>query len=90
MVKEVEIYNKNLEEELSIMSKIEKVENKNNYITAEKRLSSKYIIPKGIFVGRNERKRISITNTNELNKKRFENIIRDIDKKRTFSLKKYD
>ena len=124
MVNEVEIYNKDLENEgISIAPKIEKVEkksitrkekeinrsktlkiipesnivkkddkveNENIDTTIEKRLSSKYIIPIGLFSGRSEKKRISITNSNELNKKRFENMIRVVDKKRTFSLKKSD
>ena len=62
-------------------------ENKNN-INVEKRNSNKYNFPKGIFLSRSSKKRISITNLNELSlsRSRFENISRDIIKKRTLNL----
>ena len=70
--------------------KEEKLEKENNKIKVEKRLSNKYIFPKGIYFARSEKKKVSITNSKELNQNRFENSKRDIIKKKTMMLKKYN
>ena len=80
----------NNNEEKKEIKKENKVEIVSNNIIAEKRRSSKFIFPKGIFTGRSEKKKVSITNMNELNQNRFNNITRDIIKRRTLSLKKYN
>jgi hypothetical protein len=72
------------------IKKEEKVENVYNNIRTEKRPSTKYIFPKGIFSGRTTKKKVSITNSNELNQIRVANITRDIIKRRTLNLKKYN
>ena len=80
----------NNNEEKKEIKKEKNVEIVSNNIIAEKRRSSKFIFPKGIFTGRSEKKKVSITNINELNQNRFNNITRDIIKRRTLSLKKYN
>ena len=56
----------------------------------EKVENSKYVFPKGIFFARSEKRKVSITNMNELNQNRFENISRDIIRRRTLNLNKYN
>ena len=80
----------NNNEEKKEIKKENNVEIVSNNIIAEKRRSSKFIFPKGIFTGRSEKKKVSITNINELNQNRFNNITRDIIKRRTLNLKKYN
>ena len=69
--------------------KEEKVEPDQNDLNVEKRLSNKYVFPRGIFFARNSKKRVSITNSNELNQMRFENITRDI-RRKTMVLNKFN
>ena len=59
-------------------------------INIQKRYSSKFSFPKGILRVNRDKRRISITNSSELKQNRLENIARDIIKKRTFNLKKYN
>ena len=70
----------------SVLKKDEKVENTNNEEKVEKRYSNKYFFPRGIFVARSDKKRVSITNANELLQSRFNNINRDFIKRRTLNL----
>ena len=67
----------------------EKVETAKIDTNVEKRYSNKYVFPRGIFVSRTEKKRVSITNSKELNQIRFENFTRDI-RRKTMVLKKYN
>ena len=67
----------------------EKVETAKIDTNVEKRYSNKYAFPRGIFVGRTEKKRVSITNSKELNQIRFENFTRDI-RRKTMVLNKYN
>ena len=67
--------------------KEEKVENKKDKLKAEKRLSNKYAFPEGITFVRSEKKRVSITNSKELLKNRFENVKNDF-LRRTLTLRK--
>ena len=67
----------------------EKVENAKIDTNVEKRYSNKYVFPRGIFVGKTEKKRVSITNSKELNQIRFENFTRDI-RRKTMVLNKYN
>ena len=67
--------------------KEEKVENKRDKLKAEKRLSNKYVFPEGITFARSEKKRVSITNSKELLKNRFENVKNDF-LRRTLTLRK--
>ena len=69
------------------IKKDDKVENGKNDFILQKRYSTKYTLPRGIFTVKREQKRVSITNSNELNQNRLENIARDIAKKRTFKFK---
>ena len=69
--------------------KKEKVENGKDKIKVGKRLSNKYVFPKGITFGRSEEKRVSITNSKELIQNRFENIKNDF-LRRTLTLRKYN
>ena len=55
-----------------------------NIITAKKRFSTKYVFPNRMFLARDSKRKVTITNINELNKNRFENIEKDIIKRRTF------
>ena len=55
----------------------------------KKDIVNKYVFPRGIFVGRTEKKRVSITNSKELNQIRFENFTRDI-RRKTMVLNKYN
>ena len=64
-----------------------KTESEKNIIKVEKRNSNKYNFPKGILFSRSSKKRISIANLDELSQSRFENIARDIVKRRTLNLK---
>ena len=68
----------------------EKLNDENKNIKVEKRLSNKYVFPKEIFIASSEKRRVSITNLNDLNQNRYENINRDIIKKKTLILKKYN
>ena len=68
----------------------EKLNDENKNIKVEKRLSNKYVFPKEIFIASSEKRRVSITNLNDLNQIRSDNINRDIIKKKTFILKKYN
>lgn len=79
---------RNLKKKENVTEKI--AENKKNSIKVEKRYSNKYIFPKGIFFTRSDKKRVSITNSNELNQNRFENIKRDIIKRRTMNFKNFN
>ena len=72
------------------IKKEENVEVVNNNLKVEQRYSNKYVFPRGIFIARSSKKRVSITNSKELNKMRFENLARDIFKKRTLNLKNYN
>ena len=47
-------------------------------------MSTKYVFPNKIFLARGSKKKVTITNINELNKNRFENLQNDILKRRTF------
>ena len=67
----------------------EKVETAKIDTNVEKRYSNKYVFPRGIFVSRTEKKRVSITNSKELNQIRFENFTRDI-RRKTMVLNKYN
>ena len=67
--------------------KIESGKSIKNY---EKKYSSKYIFPKGLYLGRSEKKRVSIANKNELNQNRLENMNRYFIKRRTVNLKNYN
>ncbi len=67
----------------------EKVETAKIDTNVEKRYSNKYVFPRGIFVCRTEKKRVSITNSKELNQIRFENFTRDI-RRKTMVLNKYN
>ena len=67
----------------------EKVETAKIDTNVEKRYSNKYVFPRGIFVGRTEKKRVSITNSKELNQIRFENFNRDI-RRKSMVLNKYN
>ena len=79
---------RNLKKKENVTEKI--AENKKNSIKVEKRYSNKYIFPKGIFFTRSDKKRVSITNSNELNQNRLENIKRDIIKRRTMNFKNFN
>ena len=68
----------------------ERKENKKKTLRVEKRYSNKYVFPKGIFFARSDKKRVSIANSNELRQNRFDNIVRDIVKRRTMKLKDYN
>ena len=68
----------------------EKLNDENKNIKVEKRLTNKYVFPKEIFIASSEKRRVSITNLNDLNQIRSDNINRDIIKKKTFILKKYN
>ena len=57
---------------------------------AEKKDINKYNLPRGIYIARSSKKKVSITNINELNKNRVDNIERDIIKKRTLKMKQYN
>ena len=57
------------------------IDNIRNY---KKRMSTKYVFPNKIFLARGSKKKVTITNINELNKNRFENLQNDILKRRTF------
>jgi hypothetical protein len=67
--------------------KIESGKSIKNY---EKKYSSKYVFPKGLYLGRSEKKRVSIANKNELNQNRLENMNRYFIKRRTVNLKNYN
>ena len=67
----------------------EKGENEKDNIKVGKRLSNKYVFPKGITFARSEEKRVSITNSKELIQNRFENIKNDF-LGRTITLRKYN
>ena len=58
-------------------------------IRVDKRLSNKYIFPKGIYFARSDKKRVSIANSNELNLNRLENISKEFIKKRSQKLNEY-
>ena len=71
-----------------IKKEIKKVENLgivSNNMKVEQRYSNKYVFPKGIYFARSSKKRVSITNSKELIQNRFENLTRDIFKKKTFN-----
>ena len=68
----------------------EKEEDEDNKIKLQKRYSIKYSFPKGIYFNRNFEKRVTITNHREMNQNRLENIAKDIIRKRTLNLKKYN
>ena len=55
----------------------------------QKKYSSKYVFPKGIYFARSEKKRVSIANSNELNQIRLDKINRYFIKRRTLNLKNY-
>ena len=55
----------------------------------EKKYSSKYVFPKGIYFARSEKKRVSIANSNELNQIRLDKINRYFIKRRTLNLKNF-
>ena len=67
----------------------EKVETAKIDTNVEKRYSNKYVFPRGIFFGRTEKKRVSITNSKELNQIRFNNFTRDI-RRKTMVLNEYN
>ena len=69
--------------------KEEKDENEKGNIKVGKRLSNKYVFPEGITFARSEKKRVSITNSKELLKNRFENVKNDF-LRRTLTLRKYN
>ena len=71
----------------NVLKKEEKVGNENNNEKVEKRYSNKYVFPRGILFARTEKKRVSITNSNELLQSRFENVNRDFIKSRTLKPK---
>ena len=58
---------KNKQKSCEISKKLEE-DNKivNNIMNIQKKYSSKYVFPKGIYYNRFERKRVSIANANEL------------------------
>ena len=68
----------------------EKEEDEDNKIQLQKRYSIKYSFPKGIFFNRHFKKRVSISNPKEMNQNRLDNIAKDIIRKRTLNLKKYN
>ena len=70
--------------------KEEKNENGEKDIKMQKKLSHRYIFPKGIYSAINTKKRVSIANLNELNQNRFDNISREIIRRRTINLGKYN
>ena len=72
------------------IKKEEKEEDEDFKIKLQKRYSIKYSFPKGIYFKINLEKRVSITNPRELNQNRLENIAKDIIRKRTLNLKKYN
>ena len=61
----------------------------NNVMNKNKRYSIKYNFPKGLSFARNDNRRVSIANSNELKVNRFENIVNDIKRRRTQKLKEY-
>ena len=71
-------------EEGRITTKNEDQDDIDNIRNYKKRLSTKYVFPNKIFLARGSKKKVTITNINELNKNRFENIEKDIIKRRTF------
>ena len=71
------------------INKEEIIENVNNKNRMKKKFSDKYTFPKGIVITRTEKKRVSITNLNELKQRRFDNISRDIIRRRTLNLKNF-
>ena len=58
-----------------------------NNMKVEQRYSNKYVFPKGIYFARSSKKRVSITNSKELIQNRFENLTRDIFKKKLLIFK---
>ena len=83
--------NTKIREEIKKEEKVEnKIDNDNKIKVEKKYTSSKYVFPKGIFFARSEKRKVSITNMNELNQNRFENISRDIIRRRTLNLNKYN
>ena len=74
----------NSEEEKKENKKEEKEEIKIN-INAKKRYSTKYVFPQNLFFDRDKKRKVTITNVNELNRNRFEYIEKDILKRRTFA-----
>ena len=71
-------------EEDNAKIKIEKKEEIKNNLFLQKRYSTKYVFHEKLFINRDIKRRVSITNMNELNRNRFENLERDILRKRTF------
>ena len=71
------------------INKEEIIENVNNKNRMKKKFSDKYTFPKGIIITKTEKKRVSITNLNELKQRRFDNISRDIIRRRTLNLKNF-
>jgi len=59
-----------------------------NNINIENKFSNRYLFPKGILINKTFKKKVSITNLNELNQYRFFNIERDVIKKVTSNLNK--
>ena len=55
-----------------------------------KRFNNNYIFSKGNNQGQMIKKRVSITNSSELNQNRFENITKSFIKKRTFNLNRWN
>ena len=79
-------HNNILEQEIKKEEIIENVNNKNRM---KKKFSDKYTFPKGIVIKKKKKKRVSITNLNELKQRRFDNISRDIIRRRTLNLKNF-
>ena len=69
--------------------KEEKGENEKGNIKIEKRLNNKYVFPDLLTFARSEKKRVSITNSKELLKNRFENVKNNF-LRRTLTLRKYN
>ena len=73
-----------------VIKKEEKDEDEDFKINLQKRYSIKYSFPKGIYFTRSLKKRVSITNPMELNQNRLDNIAKDIIRRRTLNLRKYN
>ena len=84
-----EIIQRNNTAKIEVKKEI-KIESGKSIKNYEKKYSSKYVFPKGLYLGRSEKKRVSIANKNELNQNRLENMNRYFIKRRTVNLKNYN
>ena len=74
-----------ISEEDKAKIKNEKDDEIKSNINTQKRYSTKYVFHETLFVIRGEKRRVTITNMNELNINRFEHLQNDVLRRRTFA-----